>query len=138
MVNPEVVQKRIEKVQEYLDFLEKIKEEYSREEFKKEPMVYGSAERFLQLCIEALMDIGAHIVADENLGRVDIYSDIPKLLSQHGYISEEEKNLFIKIIGFRNILVHDYLEVDLDITYEIIKNNLIDLRKLIRKYTMLL
>ena len=53
MVRPEVIQKRLEKVEEYLAILKKIRK-YSREEFLADPERYGSAERFLQLTIEAL------------------------------------------------------------------------------------
>jgi uncharacterized protein YutE (UPF0331/DUF86 family) len=67
MVRPEVIQKRLEKVEEYLAILEKIRK-YSKEEFLADPERYGSAERFLQLTIEALDDIGNHLVADLELG----------------------------------------------------------------------
>ena len=96
-------------------------------------MVYASAERFLHMIIEALMDIGNHIISDENLGNVGRYSDIPKILFEHAYLNETEKNLFVKIIGFRNILVHDYLELDLEIVFDIIQNNLGELKMLLAK-----
>ena len=138
MVNKEIVWKRIEKAREYLDFLHEIKLDYSREEFKKDKKAHGSTERFLHLCIEVFMDLGNHIIADQRLGKVEFYSDIPKLLFQHGYLDEELKDLFMKIIGFRNILVHDYIKVDLDIVYDVVQNNLHDLEKLLQKFAEVL
>ncbi len=132
MVNFEVVLKRIEKAVEYLAVLKTIKRNYTLQDFQKDPMVYGSAERFLHLCIEAMLDIGTHIIADQNLGKVEFYSDVPCILWENRYIDKETRDLFIKMAGFRNILVHDYLEVDLDIVYRVIQEHLSDLEKIIK------
>jgi uncharacterized protein YutE (UPF0331/DUF86 family) len=45
---------------------------------------YGSAERFLHLSIEAILDMGNHVIADLDLGIVNWYSDIPALLEKNG------------------------------------------------------
>jgi uncharacterized protein YutE (UPF0331/DUF86 family) len=36
------------------------------------------------------------------------------------------------VIGFRNVIVHDYLDVDRAIVYDIVRNRLGDLRELQR------
>jgi uncharacterized protein YutE (UPF0331/DUF86 family) len=59
------------------------------EEFLENPERYGSAERFLQLAIEAVTDMGTHRVADLELGVVKCYLDIPSLLVAAGYLSSE-------------------------------------------------
>ena len=134
MVNREVIQKRLEKSREYIEFLNNIKDSYSLNEFKDNKMVYGSSERFLHLTIEALLDMGNHLVSDQDLGNIDSYRDIPKILHQNDYIDSEQKEIFIKIIGFRNILVHDYLDIDKATVYKIIKENLSDLTGLLKMY----
>ncbi len=134
MVNREVIQKRLEKSREYIEFLNNIKDSYSLNEFKDNKMVYGSSERFLHLTIEALLDMGNHLVSDQDLGNIDSYRDIPKILHQNDYIDSEQKEIFIKIIGFRNILVHDYLDIDKATVYKIIKENLSDLTDLLKMY----
>lgn len=78
MVRPEVIRKRLNKIDEYLAVLRKL-QSYSFEEFVGEPERYGSVERFLHLTIEAFLDIGNHIIADDELGIVNWYSDIPKI-----------------------------------------------------------
>jgi len=92
----------------------------------------------LHLVIEALLDIGNHIISDQNLGEVEFYKDIPELLYQNDYINGEQKEIFIRITGFRNILVDEYLEIDLDIVYKILKNNLNDLHSILKEYAKLL
>jgi uncharacterized protein YutE (UPF0331/DUF86 family) len=138
MVKLEILQKRMKKADQYLGYLKEIRAKNDLEEFKKDPMVFGSTERFLHLTIEALLDIGNHIISDQDLGEVEFYKDIPELLYQNNYLNENQKDVFVKITGFRNILVHDYLEIDYDIVYSILNNNLNDLESILKEYAKLL
>jgi len=67
---------------------------YQAEESLADPERYGSAERFLQLAIEAITDMGNHVIAEMALGVVNSYGDIPAILAEKGYIdasSEEDR-----------------------------------------------
>lgn len=129
MVNPETIRRRLDKLDEYLDFLETARQ-YSLDEFLASPERYGSAERFLHLTIENITDMANHVVADEQLGPVEQYSDLPRLFAKQGWIDESLKETWIRMIGFRNILVHEYLDVDRKIVYEVLQNHLDDFRRL--------
>jgi len=129
MLRPEVIRKRLEKLNEYLRIPERIRE-YDRQAFLSDPEHYGSAERFLQLAIETINDMAAHVIAEENLGTVNSARDIPACLRSHGHIDAELEERWIRMVGFRNILVHEYLDVDREIVYETLAHNLDDLRKL--------
>ena len=129
MVRVEVIRKRLNKLDEYLSILKNMKK-WNYKEFISDPEKYGSLERFLQLSIEAINDVGNHIIADLELGTIDWYSDIPKLLNQKGYINDELKNVWIRMIGFRNTLVHDYVEIDRKIVFDTLQNNLDDFKQI--------
>ncbi len=129
MIRPEILQKRLEKLDEYVHILRGM-QKYSREEFIANPERYGSAERFLQLAIEALTDVGNHIIAGLQLGTVDWYSDVPRRLREAGYIDEGAEQLWIRMIGFRNILVHEYLGIDRDIVYQVLQEHVADIERL--------
>jgi len=137
MVRPEVIAQRLLKLEEYLGILGKLKK-YSLDEFLAEPERYGSVERFLQLAIEALNDIGNHVIADEKLGIVDSTSDIPRLLAEHGYLDGELRRKWILMSGFRNILVHDYLDVDRCIVHTTLQNGLDDIKAIMAAFANLL
>ena len=129
MVRVEIIRKRLNKLDEYLSILKNMKE-CNYEEFVSNPEKYGSVERFLQLSIETINDIGNHIIADLNLGVINWYSDIPDILNQKGYIDDDLKNVWIRMIGFRNTLVHDYIEVDRKIVFHTLQNNLYDFKRI--------
>lgn len=137
MVRLEIVRKRLNKLDEYLSILDELRQA-NQEIFNTDPQLYGSAERFLHLAIETTLDMGSHIIADENLGVVNHYRDIPTILADKGIIEAELAQRWIKMIGFRNILVHDYLDIDRSIVYDILQQNLDDFRALQRFFAQFL
>jgi uncharacterized protein YutE (UPF0331/DUF86 family) len=137
VVKSEVIRKRLNKLDEYLSHLRNL-QRYDLEEFTREPERYGSAERFLQLAIECINDIGNHIIADEHLGIVNWYSDIPAILADKGHIESELSEKWLQMIGFRNILVHEYLEIDRRIVYEVLQNHIVDLMEIRKTFAKFL
>ncbi len=115
-------------MQEYLKILKQISR-YNIEDFKSNPEHYGSAERFLQLAIECCIDIGSHIIASEGFRRPEDYADVFRVLGENKVLPEDFAAQLVKMARFRNLLVHIYLEVDLNQVYNILKNNLGDLEK---------
>jgi uncharacterized protein YutE (UPF0331/DUF86 family) len=129
MVKPEVIRRRLARFNEYLEILEKYRR-YDLEAFVGDPERYGSAERFLQLAIESTLDLGSHIISEEALGTVEQSRDIPRRFREHGLIDKKLEQQWIRMIGFRNILVHEYAELDRSIVYEVTCERLNDLRAL--------
>lgn len=137
MVNKEVIRKRLNKLDEYLWILYRM-QDYSFDDFIGDPEHYGSTERFLHLSIEVVNDIGNHIIADDALGNVDSYRDIPSILHEKKIITQEMREKWIEIIGFRNTLVHEYVEIDRSIVYRVLQNGLQDLESLKRAFAQFL
>ena len=129
MVRIEVLKKRITKLEEYLALLV-VYNAMPLAEFLANPEHYNSAERLLQLSIESTIDMGNHIITDLNLGYADYGSQIPDILAEKKLISREIAETWIKMIGLRNILVHDYLDVDHAVIHELIRTRLSDFDKL--------
>ncbi len=129
MYNSSII-KRMGKIEYFLKNLEFIGD-VSRKEFVSNIMRWGSAERFLQLAIEALIDIGNHIIAEKDWGIINESRDVAYILFEKGVLDEPSRELFLKMIGFRNILVHEYMEVDVNTVFDITKNKLNDIRKIL-------
>jgi hypothetical protein len=63
--------------------------------------------------------MGSHLVADLQLGMVESYRDIPRILVEHNYVPSALGEVWVEMIGFRNILVHDYLDIDRELVYRL-------------------
>lgn len=59
-------------------------------------------------------------------------------MEEKGYISVDLRERWIRMIGFRNILVHDYLEVDRKIVHDVLQNKLNDLEELKKAFVVFL
>ena len=137
MLRPEVIRRRLQKLDEYLAILDGLRG-YRLEKFLANPERYGSAERFLQLAIEAVLDMGSHVIAELELGSIETYGDIPRILAEKGYMSSELAERWTRMVGFRNILVHEYLEIDRKVVYDVLQHQLEDLRDLRKVFAQFL
>ncbi|MGH3188691.1 MAG: type VII toxin-antitoxin system HepT family RNase toxin [Streptosporangiaceae bacterium] len=66
------------------------------------------------------------------LGASGRYGDAVRLLGDHGVLTTELAVSMRKAVGFRNVLVHDYIEVDDSIVAERLKS-LGDLEEFVRQ-----
>ena len=137
VIKPEVIRKRLNKLDEYLNILYSL-QKYPLDEFLSNPEHYASVERFLHMAIETTIDVGGHIVSGLGIGEVNWYSDIAVIMQEKGFISAELREKWIRIVGFRNILVHQYIEVDRKIVYDVLQNKLGDLEELKRVFASFL
>ncbi len=85
-----------------------------------------ASERLLQVSIECVIDICGMLVTGLRLGLPAEEDDLFEKLEQAGLISSSRKQSLKKMRGFRNILVHEYGEVDDTIVYDVLQNNLND------------
>jgi uncharacterized protein YutE (UPF0331/DUF86 family) len=81
----------------------------------------------LQLAIQGCVDIGAHIISDEGWGVAGSFSEIFYILQEKHVITPDLAEKMIAMVGFRNILVHEYETIRLDIVYRILKADLDDI-----------
>jgi uncharacterized protein YutE (UPF0331/DUF86 family) len=83
VVRAEVLRRCLGKLDEYLAIL-RVLRRYTLEEFVANPEHYGSAERFLQLAIETLIDLGNHVITDLRLGDGRLVQRHPALAVRGG------------------------------------------------------
>ena len=119
MVDSHVVLARIDKIRECITKLNRLRSS-DEEAFLNDEPACDSAERNIQIAIQAVIDIGNHLVADKDLGTPKDYKDIFRMLAQHGLIPEQLSAKLISMTGLRNVLVHDYLQVDRRMIYSIL------------------
>ncbi len=125
MLDKSVIELRLMKLREYKSILEDIKKE-KLETFIRNPRIYGSAERFLQLAIECCIDIANHIISIKSEKVPETHSEIFEILGDLLSIDEEILNKFLNMNRFRNLLVHSYLKINHEEIYEILQSSLDD------------
>ena len=121
-----IVERRLKKLEEQIVLLREL-QEVDRERFLDDPHQHIYALHLLQTAIQCILDIGAHLVAALNLGRVDEYRDIAKRLVQGGIVLSDFQRTLERMIGLRNLIVHEYLDIDYEQIYRIIQEDLEDL-----------
>ncbi len=62
--------------------------------------------------IEAGVDVAQHVCASKGWGPPRDNGDAVRLLGAHGVLSADLADRLRRAVGFRNVLVHDYIEVD--------------------------
>jgi len=112
-------------------YIRRVLEEYQGFEneflnnFTKQDSVILNLERLCQ----AAIDLAAHLVRTNKFGIPQDNRELFQLLEQNRLISNKLSRNLQAMVGFRNLAVHDYQELNLDIVQGIIKNNLIDFRE---------
>lgn len=99
----------------------------SRADFTADARNIWSAESCLRRALEALFDVGRHVLArGYGLGCSE-YREIAAKLADRAVLSADESALLRVLAGYRNRLVHFYHEVSIDELYEICARELGDL-----------
>lgn len=62
--------------------------------------------------IEGCIDVAQHVVSSERLGAPDTNADALRRLGEHGVIDADLAASLARAVGFRNVLVHGYVDVD--------------------------
>ena len=86
-------------------------------------------EHTLQLALQAALDAASHIVSDERLGEPSTNRELFDRLERAGWIEAPLADSLRNMAGFRNILVHGYDAVDLEIVRDVVEHRLDDLLK---------
>lgn len=103
----------------------------AREEYQRGPDSFASdytrqdaAILNIQRACEAALDMGQHLIRRERLGIPQSARDVFTLLGQAGWIDPALVDALKRMVGFRNIAVHDYQALQLPITVAIIQKHL--------------
>jgi len=125
-----VVTERISWIRKMIQSVEALPMD-SYDEFVGDPRNVASAESYLRRGIEALLDLGRHILAKGFAVAVTEYKEIGDSLSKEEVISSGHGTLLRQIAGYRNRMVHFYHEVSYEELYRLSTQNLKDIEDLL-------
>jgi len=102
-------------------------------EFLEDKRNVASAESYLRRALEALLDLGRHILAKGFGHPVTEYKEIPKGLLDKRVIGKNEASLMTKMAGYRNRMVHFYHEITPEELHEICRDHLYEVELMLEK-----
>lgn len=135
------ISEKLENLGEYIKYLERVKKDAlgDKSKFVSDFYYFGTAERYFQLSIQVIIDIIQLIVIEEGLERPGDNQEIISLLFNEKIISKKLVPQLEGMVGFRNLLVHEYGKIDKGKVFEHLQNDIDDFelfRKEISKYLL--
>lgn len=125
MENKSVILNKFETIEKCIN---RINEEYQNnpenlDDYRKMDMIVLN----LQKSCEAVLDLAVYIVSTRKLGLPQTKREAFILLEENNIIDSKMSKNMQGMVGFRNIAVHDYKEIDEEILKDVIENHLNDL-----------
>ncbi len=127
-IDKELVQRQITQLRSAVKILRDLGKT-PQDEFLADYRIYGLAERYLQLAIEACLRICGTLVASFGLRRPDAYHELLSIIAAQQIIPRSLAYRLEVLTNFRDSLVHDSGTLDRNILYDHILQRLDDLEE---------
>ncbi|MFC1716347.1 DUF86 domain-containing protein [Candidatus Poribacteria bacterium] len=125
MVMDVTITRKLQELERYIRQLQRF-QSYRYDEIEGDLEKIWAIERGLQISVQIIIDIGNHILASIGENQIEDYTDVLSKLGKCNILPSEFAERIKGMAGFRNILVHRYVEVDLKRLYDILQNRLHD------------
>ena len=116
---------KLEQLREYVGLLK----EYQAcdfEEIRINRTLRGAIERYMEISLACMIDICEMIISGEKLRRPDSYREVILTLGQFDILPKAFAEKLAPATGFRNVLVHMYADINLEILYSHLQNDIDD------------
>lgn len=123
----DIVESKLESLRRCIDRLA-AKTPSSVEPLIHEPDLQDIIALNLQRAIQLCVDLAAHVIADTAVRAPSTMAENFEILKDLKVISSELAVRLTKAVGFRNIAVHSYQDIDWKIVFDICRDNLGDFR----------
>lgn len=128
MVDRDLVLRKLAEVEQYLQQLAGYRQ-IDLDAYQRDWKTQRIIERTLHLTIETCMDLADHIVADRRLRVPETGAETFDILAEAGVIPRDLGTALARMVGFRNILVHDYARLDPAIVLRVLRTDVADIER---------
>lgn len=133
MVDADIIAQRLEHLKNYVKQLRLI-HKGGKKRVCKNAIIFAAMERYLQLTVECVLNIGNHVIAGLNLRKPSTYEQIMTILSDEKVISKKMLATAKLVAPTRSLLVHDYSEVNREKLFDTARNILPAIEELAKVY----
>jgi uncharacterized protein YutE (UPF0331/DUF86 family) len=131
MSNATVIENKISTIQKTLKLLESY-QKCTLKEIESDLTLKGAIERYLYVAVQATIDLAEAVIAYKGLRKPTTLKESFQILNENQLITSELSRTLSSMVGFRNIIEHNYEEVNLEILLSILKLHLKDIEEFIR------
>ena len=110
---------------------EEYKSMVDRKRFLTDQMAQDAVSRNLQQVLEAMITVGEMIIAENNFRKPAEHNEVFDILGENKVYPKKFSDQLWKIGGFRSVLVHDYVSLDLNMVYDNLEKGI----PIFKKYT---
>ena len=125
MVDRTLILRKLSNLEAYLAQIEEYRD-ISLDAYVNDWKIQRIIERTLQMMIETCSDIAGHIIADKKYRVPTGYADTFKVLQENQILDQSLATSLSQMAKFRNVVVHDYDQVDSEIVIGILRKRLSD------------
>lgn len=111
MVDARRVRRLLQRIEDDLAFLRE-RARGDREALSADRERLAALKYVFVTAIEGCLDAAQHVCASEGWGPPAHNADAMRLLGRHGVLTPELAEVLARAVGFRNVLVHGYADVD--------------------------
>lgn len=131
LIDKTIVEKKLDHLKHEVHKIENM--DFTMEQVLEDEDIQDLIDRRMEKAIESCIDIATHLAAGLELPRQEHASDIFLLLGKNNIFSKKLAEKFTGVIGFRNILVHEYADIDYRLAYSNLDEKLKDLKEFARE-----
>ncbi|MCG8402877.1 MAG: DUF86 domain-containing protein [Firmicutes bacterium] len=131
----QMVLDKLNQLEMYVEELESL-QKYSIDDLQRHLANLWTVTHGLQLSIQIILDVGNHLLSDLGI-KVGDYTEIIDKMGETGIIPGPFAQKIRGMAGFRNVLVHGYITLNINQVYQVLQNNLtdfIDFNNYVNKY----
>lgn len=123
----EIIIERLTLLRNEVTFLKRERDALRRlEDYQDDMRLKRAVERSLQVSVEACLDIGRHIISREGYRYPEDNKDVFQVLAEESIVPGMLLPALLNMARFRNLVVHNYAQIDDAQVYAILKSSLGD------------
>lgn len=124
MVDERVVATKLQQIEQYHGELLEKQRSLSKAEFLEATTEQRAVERMFENAIQACSDLAQHVATQSFGYDGETAKGAVRVLGQEDVLEEPTVDTLVAAIGFRNVLAHEYGQVDAEQVYETLQTGL--------------
>lgn len=124
MADEATIATKLQQIEQYYGELRTKQRSLSKDAFLERTTEQRAIERMFENVIQASADLAQHIATREFDHRGDSSKDAIRILADEDVIAVETMETLVDAVGFRNVLAHQYGDIEYSTVYEILQTEL--------------